>query len=118
MSSVSLAHLVLLLLALAVAMLVFLLARRALSDLLSRTVAVPGGVVFYERAFLMLLIFGAAGSALGYNLDVKPGEHFMEYVWQVASGLGDVLGYIFGTLAIYLVLMTVLVATLKPKNDK
>lgn len=49
---------------------------------------------------------------------MKPGEHFMEYVWTVAGGLGEALQYIFLTLAIYLVLMTILVATLKPKDDK
>lgn len=117
MSPGSAAHLVLLVLAVGIAMLAFVLARSALSELLTRTVAVPGGVVFYARAFCSLLFFGAIGAALSYNLDVKPGEHFMEYVWQIAAGFGEVLGYVFLTLAIFLVLMTVLVAALKPKND-
>lgn len=118
MSSVNSAHLTLLILALAMAMFAYVLARKALDELLTRTVAIPGGVVFYERSFFMLLAFGAVGSALSYNLDVKPGEHFMEYVWSIAAGFGEAVGYIFLTLAIYLVLMTVRVATLKPKNDK
>jgi hypothetical protein len=105
-------------LAIALAILVYLLARRSLGELLLRTVAVPGGVVFFERAFLLLLIFGVVGQAVTGNPDVKPGEHFMEYVWAVAGGLADSLQYIFLTLAIYLVLMTILVATLKPKDDK
>jgi len=118
MLSVNSAHLTLLAVALGAAMLAYVLARRALDDLLTRTVVIAGGVVFYERAFLMLLVFGALGSAFSHNLDVKPGEHFMEYVWSIAGGFGEVLGYIFLTLAIYLVVMTILVATLKPINDK
>lgn len=106
------------LVAIALAILVYLLARRSLGELLSRTVAVPGGVVFFTRAFLLLLIFGVIGPAVTGNPDVKSGQHFMEYVWFVAAGLADSLEYIFLTLAIYLVLVTVLVAALKPKDDK
>lgn len=111
-------HLAVLILAVALAVLVYLLARRGLGELLSRTVTVPGGVVFYMRAFLLLLVFGAVGQAVTGSPDVKPGQHFMEYVWVVAGGLGDSLEYLFFTLAIYLVLMTILIATLKPKDDK
>jgi hypothetical protein len=118
LSSVLVMHLVVLILAVALAILVYLLARRGLGELLSRTVAVPGGVVFFRRAFLLLLIFGVVGQAVTGNPDVKPGEHFMEYVWAIAGGLGESLQYIFLTLSIYLVLMTILVATLKPKDDK
>jgi len=39
-------HFAVLILAVALAVLVYLLARRGLGELLSRTVAVPGGVVF------------------------------------------------------------------------
>jgi hypothetical protein len=118
LSPVHVAHLAVLILAVAFAGLVYVLARRGLGELLSRTVAVPGGVVFYTRAFLLLLIFGVVGQAVTASLDVKQGQHFMEYVWAVAGGLGDSLQSIFYTLAIYLVLMTILVATLKPKDDK
>jgi hypothetical protein len=118
LSPVLVVHLVVVLLAIALAILVYLLARHGLGELLSRTVAVPGGVVFFRRAFLLLLIFGVIGPAVTGNPDVKPGQHFMEYVWLVASMLGDSLQYIFLALAIFLVLMTILVATLKPKDDK
>jgi len=111
-------HLVILTLAITLALLVYLMARRSLGELLFRTVPIPGGVTFFRRAFLLLLIFGVVGQAVTGNPDVKSGEHFMEYVWTVAGGLADSLQYIFLTLAIYLVLMTILVATLKPKDDK
>lgn len=117
MSPVLVVHLVVLIFAVALAILVNLLARRGLGELLSRTVSIPGGMTFFRRAFLLLLIFGVVGQAVTGNPDVKAGEHFMEYVWAVAGGLADSLQFIFITLAIYLVLMTILVATLKPQDE-
>jgi hypothetical protein len=111
-------QLAILILAIGFACLTYLITRRGLGDLLDRTVIIPGGVKFYMRAFLLLLLFGAVGQAVAVNPDVKPGQHFMEYVWIVAGALNDSFAYIFLTLAVYLVLMTILVATLKPKNDK
>ncbi len=118
MSPVHATHLAILILAIAFATLTYALSRRGLDELLSRTVAIPGGVSFYMRAFLLLLLFGAVGQAVAVKPDVKPGQQFMEYVWGVAAALGDSFDYIFLTLAIYLVVITILVATLKPKNDK
>jgi hypothetical protein len=42
----------------------------------------------------------------------------MEYVWKVASGLSTVIGQILLSLAGYLVLTTIILATLKIKDDK
>lgn len=118
MSPVHATHLVILILAIAFASLAYALTKRGLEELLSRTVAIPGGVAFYMRSFLLLLLFGAVGQVVAVNPNVKPGQHFMEYVWAVAGALGDSFGYIFLTLGIYLVVMTILVATLKPNNDQ
>jgi len=118
MSPTSATRLAVLILSVALAAFVYSLVRRSLGELLSRTVTVAGGVAFYQRAFLLLLIFGVLGQAVIPGQDVKPGGHFMEYVWAVATGLGDSLQYIFLTLAIYLGLVTILVAALKPKDDK
>ena len=87
LSPVLVVHLVVVLVAIALAILVYLLARRSLGELLSRTVAVPGGVVFFTRTFLLLLIFGVVGPAVTGNPDVKPGQHFMEYVWLSLQGV-------------------------------
>jgi len=42
----------------------------------------------------------------------------MEYVWKVASGLSNVLEQMLLYLGGYLVLTTVILATLKIKDDK
>ncbi len=96
----------------------FLPLRDALQGLLQRTVRLPDGVTFYLRSFFVLLFFSALGGALGFTFDLKPGSHFMEYVWKVASGLSNVLGLMLLYLGGYLVLTTVILATLKIKDDK
>jgi hypothetical protein len=92
--------------------------RDALQGLLQRTVRLPDGVTFYLRSFFILLFFSALAGALGFTFDLKPDSHLMEYVWKVASGLSNVLEQMLLYLAGYLVLTTVILATLKIKDDK
>jgi hypothetical protein len=110
--------LTLLIIALALALLTYRLVRKNLRDLLSRTLTIPGGSAFYLRSFLLLLILGAASAAFGERVDLKPSAPFMENVWAIAAVLADTFGYVFITLAIYVVLITILVSALKPPNDK
>jgi hypothetical protein len=112
------AFLALLVLSAALAIGLFLQLRDALQELLQRTIRLPDGVTFYLRSFFVLLFFSALGGALGFTFDLKPDSHFMEYVWKVASGLSNVLGQMLLYLAGYLVLTTVILATLKIKDDK
>lgn len=111
------ALLIILILSIVLAILTYRLANKGLSELLARTVSVPGGVIFFRRAFLLMLIYGGV-QVVGESPQLKPGAHFIEFVWAVASGLQNCFGFLFLTLAIYLILMTILVAALKPKDDK
>lgn len=118
MAAVNIQHLVVLILAIGFALLAYALVQRGLGELLSRTVNVPGGIAFYRRAFLLMLLFGALGPAVSANFKAEPGTHFMVYVWETADALENAFGYTFLTLGIYLILITILVAALKPKDDK
>ena len=111
-------RLVVLVLSVVIVFLVQAAARRSLQELLSRTVSAAGGTEFYLRSFFLLLLFGAVGQAVAMSPNLKENPHFMECVWEVARGLEASFGYLFFTISIYLVLMTILVAALKPKNDK
>jgi hypothetical protein len=95
----------------------YLQLRDALEGLLQRTIRLPDGITFYLRSFFVLLFFSALGGALGFTFDLKPDSHFMEYVWKVASGLSNVLGQILLYLGGYLILTTIILATLKIKNE-
>jgi hypothetical protein len=118
MSANTYAFLALLALSAALAVGLFLPLRDALQGLLQRTVRLPDGITFYLRSFFILVFFSAFGGALGSTFDLKPGSPFMEYVWKVAYGLSNVLGQMLLYLGGYLVLTTVILATLKIKDDK
>lgn len=112
------AFLVLLLLSLAIAIILFFLLRESLRELLRSTVRIPAGVTFYLRSFLLVLFLAVLSGAIGAVSDLKSDTHFMEFVWTEASGLASVLEAVLGFLAAYLVLITILVAVLKPKRDE
>jgi hypothetical protein len=118
MSANTYAFVALFVLSAALAIGLFLPLKDALQGLLQRTVRLPDGVTFYLRSFFVLLFFSAMAGALGFTFDLKPGSHFMEYVWKVASGLSNVLDQILLYLGGYLVLTTILLASLKIKDDK
>jgi preprotein translocase subunit SecG len=112
------AFLTLLVLSLAVSTILFLLLRSSLSDLLRHTLKLQAGVTFYLRSFLLVLFLSALSAAIGTSFDLKPDARFMEYVWKAAEGMSSTLEKTLWFIAIYLVLVTILVATLKVKDDK
>jgi preprotein translocase subunit SecG len=112
------AFLTLVLLSLAVAISLFLLLRDSLSDLLRHTIKLQSGITFYVRSFFLVLLISALSAAIGTSFDLKPGSRFMEYVWKGAEGVSSALEKTLWFIAVYLTLITVMVATLKIKDDK
>lgn len=112
------AFLVLLVLSLTVSIGLFLLLRDSLSDLLRHTLKLPEAVTFYLRSFFLLIFLSGLSAAIGTRFDLKAGSPFMEYIWKEADGMSSTLEKTVWFVAIYLVLITVLVATLKVKDDK
>ena len=111
-----LAFLILLVISVAISIFLFFLLRDSLLELLRHTLKLDAGVTFFLRSFLLLLVLSGLSAAIGTSFFVKP--QFMEYVWTVASGLSTALDKILIFVALYLVLITILIATLKIKNDK
>ena len=112
------AFLVLFLLSLAVPVLLFLPLRTSLRQLLQQTIKTDAGVTFYLRSFLVVLFLSALSAAIGTSFDLKPDSHFMEYVWKGAEGLSGALEKTLWFIVVYAILITILVATLKIKDDK
>jgi len=96
----------------------FLLVRTSLNDLLRHTLKLQAGITFYLRSFLLVLYLASLSAAIGTSFDLKPGSRFMEYVWKGAEGLSSSLEKTLWFVAIYLVLITILVATLKVRDDE
>jgi hypothetical protein len=110
-------YLILLVLSLLVAVILFFVLRVSLRELLRSTVRLPAGVTFYLRSFALVLFLAALSAAIGTSFDLKD-AHFLEYVWKTGDGLSSVLSMSLWILAAYAVVVTILVATLKIKDDK
>lgn len=112
------AYLALLILSFALPLTLFLLLRGSLAGVLQRTVKLPSGITFYLRSFFLVLLLAALSASIGTSFEAKAGAHFMEYVWKVADGVSSVLEKTLWFVGIYVVLVTILVATLKIKDDQ
>jgi preprotein translocase subunit SecG len=112
------AFLILLLVSLTIPTILFFLLRDSLRDLLRHTLKLETGVTFYLRSFLLALFLSTLSATFGTSFDLKPDSRFMEYVWKAADGLSSTLERTVWFVAAYLVLITILVATLKVKDDK
>jgi hypothetical protein len=112
------AFLVLLAFTVAIPTILFLLLRGSLCDLLRHTLRADAGVTFFLRSFLLVLFLSALSGAIGTTFDFKPDSRFMEYVWRVGSGLSSSFQNLVLFVSVYLVLITILVATLKVKVDE
>jgi hypothetical protein len=110
--------LTLLVVSLAVPLLLFLALRDSLIALLRNVLKLEAGVTFYLRSFLLVLFLAALSASVGTTFELKPDSRFMEYVWKGAEGLSSTLEKVVWFVGIYLVIVTVLVATLKIKDDK
>ena len=112
------AFLVLLVVSLVVPTILFLLLRDSLRELLEHTVKLPGGVTFYLRSFQLVLYLSALSVAVGTSFDLPAGSHAMQYVWKGADGVSSTMQMTLLFVGIYVVVVTILIATLKIKDDK
>jgi hypothetical protein len=113
-----LSFLILLAFSVAIPTILFLLLRSSLSDLLRHTLKLQAGITFYLRSFLLVLYLAALSGAIGISFDLKPDAHSMEYVWKGASGISSSLQNLVMFVSVYLVLITILIATLKVNVDE
>jgi hypothetical protein len=111
-------YLVLVAASLVVALLVYGLVRRSLRGLLDKVVAIPAGTTFYSRMLAIVLLFVALNSVLDKQFDFKQDAAFMEYVWRIAGVLATEFGLLCIIVAVYLVLITILVAALGRRNEQ
>jgi len=104
-------------LSIGVALLVYALVRRGLHILLDETIRIPAGTSFYARLFLIGLVFLALYSVLSKPFRLAGDAAFMEYVWQIADEVSSTLVSSCIFIGVYLVLITIIVAALRRRND-
>ena len=106
-----------LLIAVGIALTLYILLGRNLKELLDKAIRLPAGTAFYMRALVLILLCGSLTKVIG-GVHEKPDAHFMEYVWAVAGDISNVFDNLFGILLGYVAIVTVLVVVLKPKNEQ
>ena len=116
MSPFALAFLALLFLALVIVVVVDRVLRPGLTQYLSEWIRLPAGVQFYARVFVLVLALTVMGTAVDPSFNLQANAHFMEYVWAVGSALNKVFENVIIVLLVYLGLLTVLGAALRPRQ--
>lgn len=112
------AFVVLFSISLGTAAVVYAVVSKSLGTLLDEVIRLPSGTTFYLRLFLTGLVLIAFSSVLKTTFDLKVGSAFMEYVWKVAGGVSSTFGDTCLFLLGYLVVVTVLVAVLRRRDDQ
>lgn len=105
-----------LLISVGLVLLIYTLLGKSLRELLDRVVRVPAGSTFYMRALVVVLLCGTLTKVIS-GIHLKPGDHFMEYVWAVARDVSNIFDNVFVILLIYVAIVTILLVVLKPKNE-
>ena len=106
-----------LLIAVGIALTLYILLGRNLKELLDKAIRLPAGTAFYMRALVLILVCSALSKVIS-GVHQKPEAHFMEYVWAVAGDISNVFDNLFWILLAYVAIITVLVVVLKPKNEQ
>jgi hypothetical protein len=100
-----------------IALAIYGMLRTSLRELLNNVIKLPEGTTFYVRTLALVLLFVPLEKAIT-GIHMKPDAHFMEYVWAVASDMSGIFENLAVSLLVYLGMVTVLVAVLRPKNGK
>lgn len=97
---------------------IYALLRPSVRALLDELLKLPAGTAFYLRSLLLILLMTALGHVIGDKFDYKAETAFMEYVWDVAQSVGEVLKNSVWLFVVYLVQITVLTAVLRRKHEQ
>jgi hypothetical protein len=109
---------VLLLLSFGMAFAIWAALSPSVRGLLNEVLKLPDGTTFYLRTLALGLLLGVLAGALDGRFDIAARSAMMEYVWRVASGFENVLGFLFGSLLVYVLLITILVAVLRRRHEQ
>ncbi len=104
--------------AVVISVLLYLLLRWCLRDIIDEVVRLPAGRRFYLRMLLLVLILVAVASTIDNGVSVDTDAPFMTVVWEIAESLQVFFISLVFVLMTYAVLMTILVAALRRRNEQ
>ena len=88
-----------------------------LRDLMNRVVGIDAATKFYTRILVIGLVYLAIGVVLGSGVSMDKDHAFMSYVWHVGRNLDDLFGWLVGFLALYTILITIIVAAYRRRDQ-
>ncbi len=89
-----------------------------LKTLLTELVGMPSATSFYSRLLLVCLVLIGLAGISDAAFDLEPEAEFMEYIWSIVDFFEEVLTPLLVILGLFLVLVTVLVAALRPRREQ
>jgi hypothetical protein len=90
--------------------------RPGLTQFLNELIRIPAGVEVYKRVFIVVVMLSVLGVALDPSFNLQASARFMEFVWAVGANLHKVFDTLTVVLLVYLALLTVLSAALRPRQ--
>jgi drug/metabolite transporter (DMT)-like permease len=99
-----------------IAWVVYGILSKSLRELLNQVIRIPAGTTFYLRSLALIVAFISLSKFVISPSDTQ--THFMDYVWLVATAIGEAFENLAYVVLVYLVLITVVVVVLKPKNER
>ncbi len=115
-ASRAIASLFTLALGLGVAWIVYTILARSLRELLDQVIRMPAGTTFYLRSLALVVTFISLSKFVISPSDTQ--THFMDHVWLVASAVSSMFEDVAYVVLFYLLLITVVLVVLKPKNER
>ena len=104
--------------ALAVALIVFLLLWRPARKLLMINSRLGEARAFFVRVLFVMLLLAALSVAAGKTFSLGKDAAFMEYVWRAAGDLNGVFAWCAAVVAGYAIVLMVLVVGLGRQRDQ
>ena len=98
------------------AWIVYAILARSLRELLDQVIRIPAGTTFYLRSLALVVAFISLSKFVIFPNDTQ--THFMDYVWLTAGAISEVFEGLVYVVLVYLLLITVVVVVLKPKNER
>lgn len=102
----------------AAAVIAFMVMRGPVRDLITRTIGLDPATKFYERVLILGLVYIALATAFGASFEQRQKQAFMTTVWDVVNNLDSLLYWLVGFIALYLVLITIIVAAYGRRHDR
>jgi len=105
-------------LGIAAAYVAFAVMRAPVRDLITRTIGLDPAAKFYERVLILGLVYIAIATVFNASFVARQKQTFMTTVWDILNNLDSLMYWLFGFIALYSILITIIVAAYGRRHDR